>query len=85
MRTVASTRSVFDKVNKHFTQVPHIECVYASAHLAFSIRLLAHVDVYLFNIGTTVYACKCVCLCVCVVGVGARVEGVCMCVNTVCT
>lgn len=77
-RTVTSSLSVFDKVNKHVTQVPHIECVYACACLAFSICLLADVHVYLFYIGTTVYACKCVCV---VVGVGARVVGcVCVCV-----
>lgn len=69
---VTSSLSVFDKVNKHATQVPHIARVYACACLGFSICLLAHVHVYLFYIGTTVYACKCVCA---AVGVGARVEG----------
>lgn len=83
-----SKRGQSPQLHQFLVKLPntsHIECVYACACLGFSICLLAHVDVYLFYMGTTVYACKYVCVCVCVVGVGARVEGECMCVNTVCT
>lgn len=45
----------FDKVNKHITQVPRMQYVYASAYLCSAVCVLAHVHVFM-------HANVCVCV-----------------------
>lgn len=75
MRKVTSSLPVFDKVNKHVTQVPHIECVYVCACLGFSICLLA-MFMYIYFISGQLFMHASVCMCVCSGGCGCQSGGV---------